>query len=54
MTGVFDEHSLDARPLNWRFVLPDSEAAGQLVLATENETLPGAISVSLAAAKQNP
>jgi hypothetical protein len=45
---------LDARPLNWRFVLPDSETAGQLLLATENETLPGAISVSLAAAKQNP
>jgi hypothetical protein len=54
MTGDFNGHSLDARPLNWRFVLPDSETAGQLLLATENETLPGAISVSLAAAKQNP
>lgn len=55
MTGsTFDGNSLDARPLNWRFVLPDSEVAGQLLLATENETLPGAISVSLAAARQNP
>ena len=45
---------LDARPLNWRFVLPDSDTAGQLVLTSENETLPGAIAVSLAAAKNNP
>jgi hypothetical protein len=54
VTGDFNGNSLDARPLNWRFVLPNSEAAGQLLLASENETLPGAISVSLAAAKQNP
>ena len=46
--------SLDARPLNWRFVLPDTEAAGQLVLTSRDETLPGAIAVSLTAARHNP
>lgn len=45
---------VDARALNWRFVLPDSEAAGQLVLASEDETLPGAVTVALAAARRDP
>ncbi|NUP53914.1 MAG: hypothetical protein HOW97_42335, partial [Catenulispora sp.] len=46
--------SVDARALNWRFVLPDAEAAEQLVLASEDETLPGAVTVALAAARRDP
>ncbi|NUR59954.1 MAG: hypothetical protein HOV87_14975 [Catenulispora sp.] len=43
---------LDARALNWRFVLP--EAAGQLILASHRETLPGAVTASLADARTDP
>ncbi|GAA1950609.1 hypothetical protein [Catenulispora subtropica] len=34
--------------------LLDFEAAGQLILASENETLPGAVTVALGAARRNP